>query len=64
MKVEIDVDYALEIGDLLYVMIRMKKFSQNGARIANNILSHLSKAIPYQYHKDPNQLEFDFVQSL
>jgi hypothetical protein len=64
MKVPIDIDDALEIGDLLYVMVRMKKLSENGARIANGIMSRLSKVIPMQYHTDPNQLEFEFVKSL
>jgi|688.fasta_scaffold05462_8 hypothetical protein len=64
MKVPIDIDDALEIGDLLYVMVRMKKLSENGERIANGIMSRLSKVIPMQYHTDPNQLEFEFVKSL
>jgi len=64
MKVPIDIDDALEIGDLLYVMVRMKKLSENGERIANGIMSRLSKVIPMQYHTDPNELEFEFVKSL
>jgi hypothetical protein len=64
MKVPIDIEDALEIGDLLYVMVRMKKLSENGALIANGIMSRLSEAIPMQYHTDPNQLEFEFVKSL
>jgi hypothetical protein len=64
MKVPIDIEDALEIGDLLYVMVRMKKLSENGARIANGIMSRLSEVIPMQYHTDPNQLEFEFAKSL
>ena len=64
MKVPIDVEDALEIGDLLYVMVRMKKLSENGAHIVNGILSRLSEVIPVPYHADPNQLEFEFVKSL
>jgi hypothetical protein len=64
MKVPIDIEDALEIGDLLYVMVRMKKLSENGARIAHGIMSRLSEAIPMPYHTDPNQLEFEFVKSL
>lgn len=64
MKVSIDIDDALEIGDLLYVLVRMKKLSENGARIANGIMSRLSEVIPMPYHSDPNQLEFEFVKSL
>lgn len=64
MKVSIDIEDALEIGDLLYVLVRMKKLSENGARIANGIMSRLSKVIPVPYHADPDQLEFEFVKSL
>ena len=64
MKVPIDIEDALEIGDLLCVMVHMKKLSDNGARIAHGIMSRLSEVIPVQYHTDPNQLEFEFVKSL
>jgi hypothetical protein len=64
MKVPIDIEDALEIGDLLYVMVRVKKLSENGARIAHGIMSRLSEVIPMPYHTDPNQLEFEFVKSL
>jgi hypothetical protein len=64
MKVPLDIEDALEIGDLLYVMVRMKTLSENGARIANGIMSRLSEVIPMPYHSNPNQLEFDFMKSL
>jgi hypothetical protein len=63
-QVLIDIDDALKIGDLLYVMVRMKKLSDSGISIVNGIMSRLSKVIPIEYHADPNQLEFDFVKSL
>jgi hypothetical protein len=64
MNVPIDIDDALDIGDLLYVMVHMKKLSENGAQVVSGILSRLSKVIPVPYHPDENQLEFSFVQSL
>ena len=64
MKVPIDIDDALDIGDLLYVMLQMKKLSASGAEIVDGILHRLSEVIPVPYHTDENQLEFSFVQSL
>lgn len=64
MKVAIDIDDALDIGDLLYVMVQMKKLSESGAEIVDGILRRLSEVIPIAYHTDENQLEFSFVQSL
>jgi hypothetical protein len=64
MNVPIDIEDALDLVALLYVMVHMKKLSENGVQIANGIMSRLSKVIPVPYHADPNQLEFSFVQSL
>lgn len=62
--VPVDIKDALDVGDLLYSMIRLRKFNQHGENLAHGIINRISEVIPAEYHANPNQLEFEFVSTL
>lgn len=64
-NVMIEYGDALDIADLLDVMIAMNMFSKREQILGNDILNRLSKNIGYErIGSNPEQLEFNFVKTL
>lgn len=59
LTIPLNIKDALNIGDLLYSMVKLKKFSPRGEQLANDIMNRISEEIPTEYHSNPNQLELE-----